>query len=110
MTGQLEGRRILLTGVSRGIGLCAARLFLAEGAHVLGVARNETRLEEVSPQLSKLGDFAPLCLALEDPAAPQLLTRRATELWGAIDIVIHNAGVMVAHGSISEEPELRPRR
>lgn len=105
MTGQLEGRRILLTGVSRGIGLCAARLFLREGAQVIGVARNPTRLQEVSRELSQLGPFSHLHLSLEAPSAPAAVALHVSELWGALDVVVHNASVMVAHGALSEEPD-----
>ena len=43
--GALSGRRILITGISRGVGFETARLFLAEGAEVLGTARDPGRLE-----------------------------------------------------------------
>jgi len=43
MTRRMEGRRVLMTGVSRGIGFEATRLLLGEGAEVLGVARDPER-------------------------------------------------------------------
>ena len=45
MTRRMEGRRVLMTGVSRGIGFEATRLLLGESAEVLGVARDPERLE-----------------------------------------------------------------
>jgi len=50
--GALAGRRILITGISRGVGRETARLFLAEGAEVLGVARDAARLERVRAELA----------------------------------------------------------
>ena len=44
MHSELAGRRIFITGISRGIGFATARLFLTEGASVFGVARDEARL------------------------------------------------------------------
>ena len=50
-SGKLTGRRIVLTGVSRGVGLATARLFLAEGAEVIGVARDEARVRGARAEL-----------------------------------------------------------
>lgn len=40
MTNSLKGRRVLLTGASRGVGFASARALLEEGAEVLGIARD----------------------------------------------------------------------
>jgi NAD(P)-dependent dehydrogenase (short-subunit alcohol dehydrogenase family) len=43
--GRLQGRRVLITGASSGIGLEATRLFSAEGARLALLARGEQALE-----------------------------------------------------------------
>ena len=44
---ELEGKRVLVTGASSGLGYAIASLFLKEGAHMLGVARrSETDLKD----------------------------------------------------------------
>jgi NAD(P)-dependent dehydrogenase (short-subunit alcohol dehydrogenase family) len=83
--------------VSRGIGLETARLFLKEGAQILGVAKDAGRLEEAHTTLSKLGTFHSLAVNLTDTSAPSRIRNELTRLWGAVDLVIHNAGVMLAH-------------
>jgi NAD(P)-dependent dehydrogenase (short-subunit alcohol dehydrogenase family) len=97
MPNSLTGRRVLLTGASRGIGLETARLFLSEGAEVLGVARDATRLEQASSRLTPLGKFYPLSLDLTQKDASSQISNKLIQLWGAVDLVIHNAAIMIAH-------------
>lgn len=106
MSNQLLKKRIVLTGVSRGIGLASARLLLQEGASLVGVARSVERLASVTSELEALGDFHPLPLDLTSPAAAERLHTEVTERWGALDLLVHNAGVMLAHDAeISGEVE-----
>jgi NAD(P)-dependent dehydrogenase (short-subunit alcohol dehydrogenase family) len=47
----LQGKRILVTGVSAGIGLETARSLAAHGAHVVGAARDLTKAEAATAQI-----------------------------------------------------------
>lgn len=108
MTEQLKAKRILLTGTSRGVGLAAARLFLQEGAEILGVARDAARLASVQKELESLapGRFTSLAVDLASPEAPELIAQAVQERWGAVDVVIQNAGVMLHHeNEIMSEPD-----
>ena len=98
VTGKLEGRRILLTGVSRGVGLATARLFLDEGATVLGVARDEVRLRNARAELGAraLGRFEALALDLAAADAPARAAAWIGERWSALDVLWNNAGVMLS--------------
>jgi short-subunit dehydrogenase len=49
----LNGRRVLITGGSQGIGLAVARGFLGEDARVTLVARDEARLARAAAELSR---------------------------------------------------------
>ena len=104
----LRGRRILLTGVSRGVGLSTARLFLAEGGEVLGVARDEARLRGVRAELAigeAAGRFDTLALDVAAEAAPARVAERVTARWGALDVLWNNAGVMLSEApTFAEEP------
>ena len=104
-TRALDRRRVLITGVSRGVGLACARLFLESGARVIGVARDAGRLGAAGEALAALGEFHPLAADLARPgfeAAVVAAVERHFE--GALDILFNNAGVMVAHQGISTEP------
>jgi NAD(P)-dependent dehydrogenase (short-subunit alcohol dehydrogenase family) len=107
MAGKLAGRRVVLTGVSRGVGYETARRFLAEGARVLGVAKDGPRLSHATQSLSALGDFAPLQLDLNGATAPARVVAAVRELWGALDVLFNNAAILIHPGeprSFEEEP------
>jgi NAD(P)-dependent dehydrogenase (short-subunit alcohol dehydrogenase family) len=109
MSERLKQRRIVLTGVSRGVGLETARVFLQEGADVIGIARDADRLEQASRQLSELapGRFQPLCVDLGSPGFEGAVVDAVTARWGALDVLCNNAGIMVCHepGILGEPPE-----
>lgn len=54
----LKGKRAIVSGASRGIGLAIARTLLAEGASVGVCARGEEHLNEVSAELSSSERFS----------------------------------------------------
>lgn len=101
---RLEGRRVLLTGVSRGIGYETARRFLQEGARVLGVAKDGPRLERASESLSALGDFAPMQVDLVAGDAPERLAGAVAKRWEGLDILFNNAAIIVNAKSFEDEP------
>jgi NAD(P)-dependent dehydrogenase (short-subunit alcohol dehydrogenase family) len=64
-TRELSGTTALVTGASRGFGRAIAIALSGQGAHVVGVARDRTPLEELRAQLG--GTFTPVAAA--DPPA-----------------------------------------
>jgi uncharacterized oxidoreductase len=87
---QLKGKTVLITGGTAGIGLEAAKQFLANGAKVIITGRNQARLDEAKKRY-------PALTAIRSDAAnaddAQALFERVKEL-GGIDILYNNAGVM----------------
>jgi NAD(P)-dependent dehydrogenase (short-subunit alcohol dehydrogenase family) len=79
----LEGRRILVTGASSGIGEAAARLCANMGARVIACGRNEERLNKVVSGLAGDGHLA-MIGDLTDPAARQALAEAAPALDGCV--------------------------
>ena len=87
----LEGRRYLLTGASRGLGYLALVELIDRGAEVIAVARDELRLDELQRELGERVISCPL-----DLSEPTRVSEWASSLhdrFGALDGVIHNAGV-----------------
>jgi NADP-dependent 3-hydroxy acid dehydrogenase YdfG len=73
-TQELSGTTALVTGVSRGFGRAIALALSSRGAHVVGVARDTGRLEELRAQLG--GTFIPVAADAADPVvAGQLLDK-----------------------------------
>jgi NAD(P)-dependent dehydrogenase (short-subunit alcohol dehydrogenase family) len=94
--GALAGRRILITGISRGVGRETARLFLAEGAEILGVARDAARLERVRAELDPSGArLSVIAAELTHDDAPARLAAAVESRWGALDVLFNNAGVQI---------------
>lgn len=91
----LENKKVIVTGASRGIGLSIAESFLQEGAKVALVARNLDKLEEVSKTLQdKFGDEMVLvCKAdVTKTKEVQEFVTQVIAHWGNIDIVVANVG------------------
>ncbi len=88
---QLEGRRVIVTGGSRGIGYHISELFLAEGAHVLAVSRDPAKLAGARAQLPALATLSADVSVAEDV---DRIAAWAEDEWGAVDILVNNAGVL----------------
>ncbi len=89
----VEGKRVLITGASAGIGRATALRLAASGAHVYLVARTSERLESLRDEIHRLGGQA--WLYPTDLARPEQcddLIERITHDHDGIDILINNAG------------------
>jgi len=95
----LQGKRILVTGVSAGLGVETARSLAAHGAHVVGAARDVTKAEAATAQVRQdaAGHGGSFELVALDLASLKSVRACATELIAKgepFDLVIANAGVM----------------
>jgi NAD(P)-dependent dehydrogenase (short-subunit alcohol dehydrogenase family) len=90
---QLEGRRALVTGGSRGIGKAVARALLAEGAHVALLARHEPALRDAVAELGAQGGRVVGVRAdtTSDEQLRQAVRQAEHELGGGIDILVNAA-------------------
>ncbi len=91
--GQLEGKKVLLTGASSGIGWAIAKRCAAEGATVFLTARRKERLEQLAAEINRAGGTAAYYQAdLADSAQVDALFAVAHETLGMMDVLINNAG------------------
>jgi NADP-dependent 3-hydroxy acid dehydrogenase YdfG len=95
MTLNIEGKVVVITGASSGLGEAAARLLSASGASVVLGARRMERLETLAGELNAKGARA-LAVATDvtDFGQVQRLVDTALEAYGRVDVLINNAGLM----------------
>jgi 3-oxoacyl-[acyl-carrier protein] reductase len=89
----LRGRRALVTGGSKGIGLAVAEELVAEGVHVAICARHPRELDAAAEKLRGSGCTVYAQVTdVTDPAQITDLVSRSVEALGALDILVNNAG------------------
>lgn len=88
---KLDGRRVLVTGASSGIGEGTARELAAEGTRVACVARRKERIEELADEI---GGFA-IEADVTDEAEARRTVDEAAEALGGLDAVLNIAGVQL---------------
>lgn len=98
---ELDGKTIVITGASSGIGAAAARLFAEEGANLVLGARRGDALDAVAGAIG--GRVVTLPGDVRDPAYADALVARATEVFGGVDGAFNNAGTV---GAMSPVPEM----
>src|SRR5271155_164308 len=95
----LRGKRILITGVSAGLGIETARSLAAHGAHVIGAARNLAKAENATAQVHKDATISGGRFELVELDLASLKNVRACAdvllaKGESLDAIIANAGVM----------------
>jgi short-subunit dehydrogenase len=95
-------RTVVITGASAGIGLACARQFAQAGANVVAVARGAAELERTRAELARLGPTLAIAADVADPAAPERIVSGALAQFGAIHVLVNNAG-MHARGAFGDQ-------
>jgi short-subunit dehydrogenase len=91
----LNGKRILLTGASGGVGQLVAILLAQKGAILALVGRDEAKLAALHASIGALGGKTYIIHAnLNDAVVSQKVAAQAKQQMGEIDILINNAGVL----------------
>ena len=102
----LKGKHAVVTGGTSGIGFAIAQKFLALGATVCIVGRNEENLKKAISKLSMDGKaIVSYCWDLQDISDAQRHVETIEEELGSIDIWVNNAGIYVAKDADFTESE-----
>ncbi|MEU5304159.1 SDR family oxidoreductase [Streptomyces noursei] len=94
---ELKGKRALVTGGSRGIGAAVVRRFLDAGAEVLTTARSATNTVPEGAAFVEAD--------VRKRAGAEALAAAAQEMFGGVDILVHNAGGARPHKGSSAIPD-----
>ena len=89
--GRLEGRAILVTGASSGIGRAIARRCASEGANVLATGRNEAHLAELAHEHPSIAVHP---ADLTEAGAADGCADAAVGRFGRLDGLVHAAGIV----------------
>jgi 3-oxoacyl-[acyl-carrier protein] reductase len=91
---RLDGKVALVTGASQGIGEAIAKLLAAQGATVVCAARTLRKLQDVADAITAEGGKADVVVAdLADGASVRAAVAATVERFGAIHILVNNAGI-----------------
>jgi NADP-dependent 3-hydroxy acid dehydrogenase YdfG len=91
--GLLEGKKVIITGASSGIGEATARTFVREGATVAVGARRKEKLDALVGDLG--GSAHAFGVDVADREAATAFVNDAGEAMGGVDVLVNNAGVML---------------
>lgn len=97
MADSLSGKKVLLTGASRGIGYASAKLLIQAGADVLGVGQTPDLLRKAEQDFARVGPgtFRSLCLNVAGDDAADILRQQVENRFESLDVAIFNAAVML---------------
>lgn len=98
--GSLDGKVIIVTGASRGIGAAAAADLAAAGATVVLTARDGKLTDQVARSIG--GSASAQACDVSDYAAFEALVTHTTSRYGRLDALINNAGVIEPIASIAD--------
>jgi short-subunit dehydrogenase len=102
---ELRGKRVLITGASRGIGEAFAHAFTGAGATVALVARTEDSLRALAAKLGGTAHPADL----SDSTQVATLVQRVEDEAGPVDVLVNNAGIE-STGGFADAPDDELRR
>ncbi|MET7881311.1 glucose 1-dehydrogenase [Micromonospora profundi] len=88
----VEGKTVLVTGGSRGIGLMIAQGFVRAGAHVIISSRKADVCEAVAKELSSEGRCEAIPADLGADAGAEALAAAVRDRFGRLDVLVNNAG------------------
>jgi len=95
MSRNIEGKVVVITGASSGLGEATARMLASQGASVVLGARRAERLESLAKELTANGGKAlAVTTDVTDRTQVRKLVDAAVENFGRVDVLLNNAGLM----------------
>lgn len=106
MLTSIKDRSVIVTGASKGIGKGIARVFAAQGAKVMIVARGEDAAKATAKQINDEGGTAQYTLCdVTDWQSVQDMVKSTADAFGGVDVLCANAGIFPQCKMIDMDPE-----
>ncbi len=101
---RFDGRSVLVTGGSTGIGAAVAEAFGAAGARVaVHYNRSAEAAQQVLDAITATGAEGALVQAdLTEPGAAERVVGEVVERWGGVDVLVNNAGDMIGRSAVED--------
>ena len=90
---QLNGKRVMLTGASGGIGQAIVSALAEQGAHLIITGRNQQKLAQIAHAVREMGGVCDVVVADLGTAEGIFDVQQAAHAAGYVDLLINNAGV-----------------
>ena len=94
MNTNIEGKVVVITGASSGLGEATARHLSALGARVVLGARRADRLQALAAELNRGGKALAVATDVTDRDQVKRLVEAGVQTYGRIDVMVNNAGLM----------------
>lgn len=92
---EIQNKVVMITGASSGLGEATARRLAMGGAKLMLAARREDRLQALVDEIAKSGGKATYCVTdVVDRTQVEALAQKTLSIYGQIDVLINNAGLM----------------
>lgn len=101
----IQGKVVVITGASMGIGAATARAFAAAGAKLVLAARSADKLAAIAGGLPPSAEALVVPTDVTDPAQVRALVDAAVARFGRVDLVINNAGQAAAGPVATVNPD-----
>lgn len=106
MLTSIEGRSVIVTGASKGIGKGIAKVFAARGARIMLAARGAEAAEAACKEIQAAGGIAEVCLCdVTNWSDVQKLVATTVKAFGGVDVLCANAGVFPQTKMLEMPPE-----
>lgn len=99
---KLQGKTVIITGASSGIGAATAQLFASEGANLVIGARRQDRLDHIADLAREQGATVVTQVGdVQDEAYAEKLVELAISRFGQLDVAFNNAGIIGQAGPVT---------
>jgi len=98
----LKGKKVLITGGTKGIGEACALLMAEAGAEVMVVARGQADIDRMSADATKNGlSIIGKAFDMAEPKVAGKIIEHVQQTWGSLDVLINNAGMNIRKATMA---------